>query len=164
MVYGIVKQSGGHVEVESAPGRGAAFRVYLPATGAAGALERPPAAGALPRGAETVLVVEDAEGARGLAELALRHLGYTVLSAAGAEQAESLARETGRIDLLITDAATVAGGRGLAERLRAGQPGLRVLYTTTRQAAEHEEAGLLHKPFAPAALARKVREALDRQE
>jgi PAS domain S-box-containing protein len=169
-VYGIVKQSGGHAEVETAPGRGASFRVYLPAVGPAGQAAR--AADALPRGTETVLVAEREEGARRLAALSLRHLGYTVLPAPDADGAAALAGECPRVDLLLVDAEMPgAEGRGLVERLRADRPGLRVIYVTggaegdpARHGGGDRGADLLRKPFTPAELARKVREVLDRKE
>jgi CheY-like chemotaxis protein len=165
-----VKQSGGHIEVESAVGRGTTFRLYLPGIGAPASAERVAGAGALPRGAETVLLVEDEAGLRGLAELALRQQGYTVLTAGSAEDALVVAfASAGPVDLLLTDVVMPgAGGRALAERLRAELPGLRVLYMSgytddavVRHGVASEQVNFLAKPFSPAALARKVREVLD---
>jgi PAS domain S-box-containing protein len=170
-VYGIVKQSGGHVEVEAAPGRGATFRIYLPVDSGPPARERPdPVAGALPGGTETVLVTEDEGGVRGLAVRTLRQLGYTVLAAAGADEAAVAAGGGRPIDLLVTDVVMPGdGGRELAARLRVGRPGLRVLYMSgytddalLRHGVEHGGANFLQKPFTPTALAHKVREVLDR--
>jgi PAS domain S-box-containing protein len=170
-VYGIVKQSGGHIYVESEPGRGAAFTIYLPALGA-GALAPAAATDAdeLPRGTEVVLLVEDGDEVRQLARQVLENRGYLVLEAGhGGEALDLCARQARRIDLLVTDVIMPQmSGRELAERLASTQPGLRVLYLSGYTDAECLRRGLIEgdraflpKPFTPKALARKVREVLD---
>jgi len=170
-VYGIVKQSGGHVEVQSAVGQGTTFRVYLPR------LDRGPAEGADPagdspgHGSETILLVEDDETVRTLVRTVLRKNGYTVLEAGDGGEALVVAeRHTGPIHLLLTDVVVPQlGGRRLADRLVALRPELRVLFTSgytddevVRRGVFEAETSLLQKPFSPETLARKVREVLDR--
>ena len=170
-VYGIVKQSGGHVEVQSAVGQGTSFRVYLPR------LDRGPEEGADPagdspgRGSETILLVEDDETVRTLVRTVLRKNGYTVLEAGDGGEALVVAeRHTGPIHLLLTDVVVPQlGGRRLADRLVALRPELRVLFTSgytddevVRRGVFEAETSLLQKPFSPETLARKVREVLDR--
>ena len=168
-VYGVVKQSDGHVEVESAVGRGTTFRVYLPAAPAPPPDPGRPAAPP-PRGTETILIVEDEDGVRGLAELTLTRLGYTVLTAAGGAEAVAAAARAGRpVDLLVCDVVMPGpGGRAVTERLLAGNPGLRVLFMSghtddavVRHGVARDRVHFLQKPFAPSALAAKVREILD---
>ncbi len=170
-VYGIVKQSGGHLAVESEVGRGATFRIYLPrVTGEAGA-GAPEVAAARAAGTETILVVEDDEGVRRAAQRALRSLGYEVLTAAGAAEALRLCQEReGSIHLVLTDVVMpVMNGVELAERLGAIRRGLPVLYMSgyaNSSAARHGElpagTSFIQKPFTAVELGRKVRETLDR--
>ena len=169
-VYGIVKQSGGHVEVATEVGRGTTFCIYLPGTHE----EAPPSgddvpAPAVPRGRETVLVVEYEEGVRGLTSHLLRQGGYEVLAAATAADAlEVAAAHRGPLHLLVTDVTMpqMSGGE-LARRLARVRPGVRVLYVsgyaddTAPHGVPREAANILLKPFTPPALARKVREVLD---
>ena len=168
-VFGIVKQSGGHVAVYSEVGRGTTFKVYLPpAPAPASAAERtPPPA---PGGRETVLLVEDEGKVRALAGLALRRAGYAVLEAGGADEAAAVtAAHRGAVDLLLTDVVMPGtGGRALAERMAAAAPGLRVLYMSgytddavVRHGVLHAEVAFLQKPFTVDGLLRKVRGALD---
>jgi nitrogen-specific signal transduction histidine kinase/ActR/RegA family two-component response regulator len=170
-VYGVVKQSGGYIAVDSEKGKGACFSVYLPRVEQTVPMaEIKTATPANIRGSETVLLVEDAEPLRKLANMFLRDSGYNVLTAADGGQALEVARNhAGTIHLLLTDVVMPGiNGRVLAERLAPRQPGMKVLYMsgyTDSFIAGHGvlEAGthLLHKPFTQDVLARKVREVLD---
>ncbi len=171
-VYGIVKQSGGNIWVYSEVGRGTTFKVYLPrvedeieqaATDAA--------SGNLPRGTETILLVEDEEAVRKLARDILESCGYTVLEAANGAEAIAICEDQDcEIDLLITDVVMPRmDGREVAERLTLLRPQLRVLFMSgyTENAIVHhgvldEGANFIAKPFSLEKLARKVRELLDR--
>jgi PAS domain S-box-containing protein len=171
-VYGIVKQSGGYIAVDSEKGKGASFSVYLPPLEQAATHSVAPLA-ATPvntRGTETILLVEDAEPLRKLAEMFLKESGYRILSAPDGQQALQMARQhLGPINLLLTDVVMPGmNGRVLGERLAPSQPGMKVLYMsgyTDSFIAGHGvlEAGthLLHKPFTQETLTRKVREILD---
>ena len=170
-VYGIVKQSGGEIVVESEPGRGATFHIYMPRI--AGAMETAHSAAARPgilTGTETILLVEDEPGVRQLVREMLHRLGYTILEAGGGPEALRLYdQHHGSIDLLLTDVIMPQmSGRDLAERLRLRRPSLKVLYVsgyTDDMLAHHgmleADVFLLPKPFAPDELARKLREVLD---
>ncbi len=171
MVYGTVKQHGGYIDVVSRPGRGATFRIYLPEVDATTEiLPLPgPQSGAL-GGTETVLLVEDEEGVRALAERVLKEHGYSVLSSADPVQAEDIFRRHARqVELLVTDVVMPGcDGPNLYKRLRTEGPLLRVLYVSGHSDSAHLAGGLrdpgsgfLQKPFAPEVLARKVREVLD---
>jgi hypothetical protein len=168
-VYGIVNQAGGHITVASEPGRGSVFRTSLPR------VEEHPAArparrtSVRPRGIETILVVEDEDGVRALTQEILVDYGYTVLTAAGPNEALAVAaRHSGPIDLIVTDVIMPEmSGIDLARRIQAERAGIRVLYMSgyvehpaLDQAALDPEAGLLLKPFTAEALAAQVREAL----
>ncbi|HEU5411125.1 MAG TPA: PAS domain S-box protein [Candidatus Acidoferrales bacterium] len=170
-VYGIVKQSGGYIWVYSEPGKGAAFKVYLPRViKTAEQAAQKPEPRRSGRGSETILLVEDEKGVRELAREYLTEAGYIVLEAENAEQALRVAREsTAKIDLLFTDV-VMAGisGRQLAEQMQQLRPGLRVLYMSgyTDEAIVHHGIlgrgmALLQKPFTLNSLALKIRETLD---
>jgi two-component system cell cycle sensor histidine kinase/response regulator CckA len=170
-VYGIVKQSGGEVVVESKPGRGATFTIYLPRiTEPALTAPLPEAQPAVRAGTETILLVEDELGVRQLVCEMLQRLGYQILQASGGAEALRLFEQhQGSIDLLITDVIMPQmSGRELAQRLKVLQPSLKVLYIsgyTDDMLAHHgvleSNVYLLQKPFAPDELAKKLREVLD---
>jgi two-component system cell cycle sensor histidine kinase/response regulator CckA len=172
VVHGVVKQAGGCVQVYSEPGRGATFKVYLPRV-----RERPssgkstPGVKVMPRGTETILLVEDEDAVRALSHHVLTVCGYTLLEARDGAEAQRIASQhAGRIDLLVTDVVMPqAGGREVAERLAALHPGLKVLYLSgytddavVRHGILEAEVPFLQKPYSPAVLAQKVREVLDR--
>jgi CheY-like chemotaxis protein len=170
MVYGFVKQSDGHVKVESELGRGTVVTLHFPA--ANGSVEVRSEAGepeVARGGGETILLVEDEDGVRELAAEILGSLGYRVLAAADGPAAVARARRESRIDLLFTDVLLPKGmnGRQLADELCRERPGLRVLYASgySEDVVEHRgqlEPGLgfLAKPYANDQLAQAVRAAL----
>jgi two-component system, cell cycle sensor histidine kinase and response regulator CckA len=170
-VYGIVKQSGGHIDVQSAPGAGAMFRVYLPGVETAAVFGLTPAETIeVPRGNDTILLAEDEVAVRGLASIILRSCGYRVLEASDGPEALRLAREcAGPLHLLITDVMMPRmNGVQLATQVRVFRPDIRVLFIsgyTDDVVVPHggPTAGqeYLQKPFTPMGLARKVRSILD---
>jgi CheY-like chemotaxis protein len=166
----LVHEMKGTIEVDSTPGRGSVFTLYLPA--AEKRLPPAPAVGPaliLPGGSETILLVEDAEPVRTLMTRVLTMQGYTVLAAASGPEAVALVESQGAvIDLLITDI-VMSGMNGwqLADRLSVGRPGLRLLFMSGNAAGMADRpdqpvkaAGFLQKPFTPEVLLRKVREIL----
>jgi len=170
-VYGIVKQHGGAVTVDSRKGRGSVFRIYMPRVAEA-PRESAPAPGAADRaarGTETVLVAEDNETVRTLACRMLEELGYRVLSAESAERcAELTAAYPGTIHLLLTDVIMPGkNGKELYDALKRGRPGLKALFMSGypgevigRHGILGEGVNFLQKPFTSAALAQQVRLAL----
>jgi DNA-binding NtrC family response regulator len=171
-VYGIVKQSNGHIWVYSELGRGTTFKVYLPQTDeAAEPIRREPVASEPARGSETVLLVEDDDLVRGLAPRTLTENGYSVLEAANGEEATRVCqRRGGPIQLLLTDVVLPGGmsGRDIADRVTALRPETKVLYMSgyTDNAIVHHgvmEPGIafIGKPFTPTALLNKLRRVLD---
>jgi CheY-like chemotaxis protein len=170
-VYGIVKQSGGYIWVDSEPGQGASFQIFLPQVSEPAAIITPGAPVAEARGGpETILLVEDSEPLRKLTRVFLESHGFQVLVAQDGEEALQVeARHAGKIDLLLTDIVMPGmNGRVLAERLLSKRPGTRVQYISgyadnfiALQGAFEQGMVLLHKPFTEEALLRKVREVLD---
>ena len=172
MVYGIVKQSGGGIVVESAVGRGSTFRVYLPATsaGARSPRSRRRRTG-MAAGSGAVLVVEDNDSVRGFVVQVLREAGYRVSDAARpALVLDLLTRDAPPFDLLLTDIVLPGfDGYELARRAVGLRPLMKVLYMSgyadnpnLREKAMRTGIDLLEKPFSSAALVARVREVLDR--
>jgi CheY-like chemotaxis protein len=169
-VYGIVKQSGGFIWLYSEPGQGTSFKIYLPLVEESAQRHAMPAVAKLPRGTETILVVEDAPAVRTVIRQVLERQGYTVLEAPNGEAAFALAtKHHGPIHLLLTDVVMPGvNGRQLSEQLARPRPDMLVLFTsgyTDDSVVRHGilESGIayLQKPFTPDGLARKVREVLD---
>jgi two-component system, cell cycle sensor histidine kinase and response regulator CckA len=169
-VYGIVKQSGGEIWVDSEPGAGARFEVYLPRTDKVAHRKKAAPVHSKPRGGrETILLVEDDAGVRRLARDMLARLGYRVLEAAGPFEALGIWESERAIDLLLTDIVMPQmSGHELADRLLESRPGLKILYVTgysneviLKRGVEAGKAALLQKPFSAEALARRVRSVLD---
>ena len=170
-VYGVVKQSNGYIWVDSAPGKGTSFQIYLPQHVGQPVVDTPITDSREKlRGSETILLVEDADPLRKLAQTFLEGGGFRVLSAENGEKAlELAARFGGKFDLLLTDVVMPGmNGRVLAEQLFSRQPGMKVLYMsgyTDSFIAGHgvldPKTHLLHKPFTEEVLIRKVREVLD---
>jgi PAS domain S-box-containing protein len=170
MVYGFVKQSGGHIEIDSDEGQGTTVRLYLPRAARSAGMDAPIAMAPIEGGSETVLVVEDDPPVRMAAISQLESLGYSTLSAENAAQALAIIDRGTPLDLLFTDVIMPGGcnGRDLAEAAAKRRPGLRVLFTSgySEDAIVHHgrlDAGvlLLAKPYRKADLARMVRVALD---
>jgi len=169
--YGIIKQSGGHISCYSELQRGTTFKIYLPQVEQNARASRcrfvPQE---LPRGTETILLVEDDSGMREMTAVLLKRLGYTVWAAASGPEALSLKpkADMGQFDLLFTDVVMPRmSGQELADRVLAINPRTRVLFTSAytentiiRQGILNDGVILLEKPFTPSALAHKLREVL----
>jgi PAS domain S-box-containing protein len=170
-VYGVVRQVGGAIEVKSGPDKGSCFTIYLPrAVDARRPRNSADGPGALRGGGETILLVEDDEQVRPIAERVLRRLGYAVLSARGPDEAVRLSRDhAGEIDLVLIDVVLPrSSGVELAARLASRRPGVQILFMSgyaDAAAPRHEPlprgSRFLAKPFTPETLARSIRDALD---
>jgi PAS domain S-box-containing protein len=169
-VFGIVKQSGGNLDVYSVPDRGTSVKVYLPRIDQPAVVEAESTRKAAASGSETVLLVEDDEMVRSLVREALVRTGYKVMDTSDPLEARRLSGSyRGMIHLLITDVVMPkVSGRELAEELRARRGGMKVLYMSgytdnaiVNTGILQKEVAFLQKPFTPAALTQKVREVLE---
>jgi two-component system, cell cycle sensor histidine kinase and response regulator CckA len=168
-VYGVVRQSGGHIWVYSELGQGTTFKIYLPRAGQTPGLQHPlPSPAEYLRGSETVLLVEDEEALRELTRSLLEGAGYTVLEAELPEAAIEIAlRHGGPIHLLLTDMVMPGmTGRDLGTKLAPIRPEMKVVYMSgytgfTHAGLADSEIALLGKPFTREKLLRKLREALE---
>jgi len=170
-VYGFVKQSGGHISIYSEPGHGTIVKLYLPRSVVAQVAEAPARArgGMLPKGDESILVVEDNPDVRRLVRRQLTELGYSVHEAGNGPEALTMLRSPLTVDLMFTDIIMPEGMTGyeLAGLARDSRPGLKILftsgYTAIGAAQDHErrDVPLLSKPYRKSELAHFVRTALD---
>ena len=172
-VYGVVKQSGGYIDIETAPGAGTSFKIYLPKVDAEIDGQAAPSSGVRrpANGSETILLVEDEESLRTLTRATLELDGYKVLEAKDGLDALAVSRRhDGAIELLLTDVVMPGmGGRPLAQELSRLRPETRVVYmsgytgqTVGSQGPIDPGSDFLSKPFTREVLTRKIREALDR--
>ncbi len=172
-VYGLVKQSGGHIWLYSEPGMGTTFKLYFPATSADLTVRSESSSNPTSlTGNEVILLVEDTEMVRSLVTATLKSYGYTVLVAASGPEAIEIADQAqARIDLLMTDVVMPRmTGRELADQLVATRPGLKVLFTSgypsdtvLRHGIAEARTAFIEKPYLPDDLAHKVREILDQR-
>ena len=171
MVYGIIKQNNGYIMAYSEPGRGTTFKIYFPRTTENLPVSHPPEK-EIPRGTETILVVEDEVALRELTCVLLQEAGYAVLESSGIEHAIETAKDSRcKIDLLLTDIVMPRmDGRELASQLFALRPNLKILYMSgyTHDVIVHrgvlaQGAMLVQKPFTKSTLLQKVRQTLDSQ-
>jgi len=169
MVYGFVKQSGGHVKIYTEEGHGTTIKLYLPRIEQEGLAVADLAPAAVEGGRETILVVEDDELVRTYVIAQLKGLGYATLAAASAAEALAMVQGGAKFDLLFTDVIMPGGinGRQLADELIRRRPDVKVLYTSgyTENAIVHHGrldpgVALLNKPYRRVDLARKIREVL----
>ncbi len=170
MVFGIVKQSGGSIHVYSEPGRGTTFKIYLPAVVEDTAVTRASDSQAGLRGTESILLVEDEEGVRGLASRVLKMFGYQVLTATdGKDALDVLNSHRGPLDLILTDVVMPnMGGPELVQQLRPDYPRVKVLFMSgytddavVRHGLIEADVAFIQKPYTPLSLARKVRQVFD---
>lgn len=173
MVYGTVRQSGGHIWVYSEPGVGTTFKLYFPVVSDAPDVVEAPPSPVVMRGTETVLLAEDEAAYRELIQTVLTDAGYTVITAADGEEALKMGTDPrNKIDMLLTDAVLPKlNGRKLMEKLHEARPDLPVLFMsgyTTNVIVHHGmlDKGIefLQKPVSPVALLRRMREILDARE
>ena len=168
--YGVVRQSGGQIQVESQPGQGSTFRIYLPRVAGTEPARPVGVSTAMPRGSETILLAEDEESVRKLVASQLGTLGYRVLTALDGFQAIEIAEQHPEsIDLLLTDLVMPkVGGLELGDKLRKRRPRIRTIFISgyAGGAASGRDLGLpatyfLQKPFSIQQLAKLVRQVLD---
>jgi CheY-like chemotaxis protein len=171
-VHGVVKQSGGHIDLRSEPGQGTTFHIYLPRVTAPSVPSKtPPARTSQPSGTETILLVEDETSVRHLTQRVLETRGYTVLEASRADKAIQVSDlHSGPIHLMITDVVMPGGTSGpeLAKLFADLRPQMRILYVSgytddevLRHGVLEESMAFLQKPFSPSTLTHKVRDVLD---
>jgi CheY-like chemotaxis protein len=171
MVQGFVKQTGGHIELDSEPGRGTTIRLYFPRCRDSASASPPSSQASVPTGTETILVVEDGDRVRSTTVGVLKELGYDTMQAADGPSALALLQTGKPVDLLFTDIVLSGSVNGpkTAEAAREIQPAIKVLYTSgynakavQRQSQSDPNVGLLNKPYRIDELAATLRDVLTR--
>jgi two-component system NtrC family sensor kinase len=170
MVYGIVKQNGGFIFLDTCPGKGTTFRIYFPASKVVSEEMVEKAAAAVKGGTETILLAEDEEAIRNLAERCLRGYGYDVLRASDGKEAVALFEAHPEISIAVLDVVMPRmGGKEALDAMRLRRPDLKALFTSGYSTDQIHESfvllpgiDFLPKPYGPASLARRVREVLDK--